>query len=140
MKNILATLAALVITSAAISQLQEVKIDTVGSDSGYAKIFTKVEFPAEFPGGANSWRSYLESNMKYPAKAYRKNIQGVVRVQFIVDKEGNISEVQALNDPGGGLAEEAIRIIKNSPKWKPAEQNKRKVIYRHIQSITFKLE
>ena len=63
-----------------------------------------------------------------------------MRVQFIVDKEGNISDVQALNDPGEGLAGEAVRIIKKGPKWKPAEQNGRKVIYRNIQSITFRLE
>ena len=108
------------------------------SDS--TKVFTMVESPAAFHGGANAWRIYLENNLNYPKKAIRKNIQGVVRVQFIVDKEGNISEVVALNDPSGGLAEEAVRIIKAGPRWKPAEQNHKKVIYRHIQSLTFKLE
>lgn len=106
----------------------------------YDKVFTKVEVPAEFPGGADAWRRYLERSLQYPEAAQENGIQGVVRVQFIVDKEGNISEVQALNDPGEGLAEEAVRIIKKGPKWVPAEQNGRKVIYRHIQSITFRLE
>jgi len=104
------------------------------------KVFTKVDIPAGFPGGTQGWTEYLQNNLRYPNKAVRKGIQGVVRVQFIVDREGNISEVAALNDPGGGLAEESVRIIKNGPKWKPAEQNGRKVIYRHIQAITFKLE
>lgn len=104
------------------------------------KVFTKVDIPAGFPGGVQGWTEYLQKNLRYPNKAVRKSIQGVVRVQFIVDREGNISEVAALNDPGGGLAEESVRIIKNGPKWKPAEQNGRKVIYRHIQAITFKLE
>jgi protein TonB len=104
------------------------------------KVFTKVDIPAGFPGGVQGWTEYLQKNLRYPNKAVRKSIQGVVRVQFIVDREGNISEVVALNDPGGGLAEESVRIIKNGPKWKPAEQNGRKVIYRHIQAITFKLE
>lgn len=106
----------------------------------YDKVFTKVENPAEFPGGQDAWRRYLERSLQYPEAAQEAGIQGVVRVQFIVDKEGNISEVQALNDPGEGLAEEAVRIIKKGPKWKPAEQNGRKVIYRHIQSVTFRLE
>ena len=106
----------------------------------YDKVFTKVENPAEFPGGQDAWRRYLERSLQYPEAAQENGTQGVVRVQFIVDKEGNISEVQALNDPGEGLAEEAVRIIKKGPKWKPAEQNGRKVIYRHIQSITFRLE
>ncbi|MES2646394.1 MAG: TonB family protein [Bacteroidota bacterium] len=112
------------------------KVDT----EDYDKVFTKVENPAEFPGGQDAWRRYLERSLQYPEAAQENGIQGVVRVQFIVDKEGNISEVQALNNPGEGLAEEAVRIIKKGPKWKPAEQNGRKVIYRHIQSITFKLE
>lgn len=102
-------------------------------------IFTKVDTPAEFPGGYKGWGEYLQANLKYPNKAMRKNIQGAVRVQFVVDREGNVKEVQALNNPGGGLAEEAVRIIKNGPGWIPAVQNGRKVIYRHIQSITFQL-
>ena len=106
----------------------------------YDKVFTKVENPAEFPGGQDAWRRYLERSLNYPETAQESGTQGVVRVQFIVDKEGNISEVSALNDPGDGLADEAVRIIKKGPKWKPAEQNGRKVIYRHIQSITFQLQ
>lgn len=109
-------------------------------EEDYDKVFTKVENPAEFPGGPDAWRRYLERNLQYPESAQENGTQGVVKVQFIVDREGNISEVQALNDPGDGLAEEAVRIIKKGPKWKPAEQNGRKVIYRHIQAITFKLE
>jgi protein TonB len=109
-------------------------------EEDYDKVFTKVENPAEFPGGPDAWRRYLERNLQYPDNAQENGTQGVVRVQFIVDKEGNISEVQALNDPGDGLAEEAVRIIKKGPKWTPAEQNGRKVIYRHIQAITFRLE
>lgn len=106
----------------------------------YDKVFTKVENPAEFPGGPDGWRRYLERSLQYPDIAQENGTQGVVRVQFIVDREGNISEVQALNKIGDGLEDEAIRIIKKGPKWKPAEQNGRKVIYRHIQSITFRLE
>lgn len=112
------------------------KVDT----EDYDKVFTKVENPAEFPGGPDGWRRYLERSLQYPESAQENGTQGVVRVQFIVDKEGNISEVQALNSPGDGLAEEAVRIIKRGPKWRPAEQNGRKVIYRHIQSITFRLQ
>jgi protein TonB len=109
-------------------------------EEDYDKVFTKVENPAEFPGGQSEWTRYLQKNLRYPDNAIDNGTQGVVRVQFIVDREGNISEVQALNDPGDGLAEEAVRIIKKGPKWKPAEQNGRKVIYRHIQAITFRLE
>lgn len=110
------------------------------TDKGYDKIFTIVEKPAEFPGGADGWRKYLEGNLKYPKKAWRKNTQGVVRVQFVIDRQGVVKEVKSMNDPGDGLAEEAVRVIQESGKWIPAEQKGRKVIYRHIQAITFKLE
>lgn len=109
-------------------------------EEDYNKVFTKVENPAEFPGGQGEWTRYLQKNLRYPDNAIDNGTQGVVRVQFVVDREGNISEVQALNDPGDGLSDEAVRIIKKGPKWKPAEQNGRKVIYRHIQAITFRLE
>lgn len=106
----------------------------------YETIFTTVENPAEFPGGVSEWARYLQRNLRYPESARDMGITGVVRVQFIVDREGNISEVEALNDPGEGLAEEAVRIIKKGPKWRPAEQNGRKVIYRHKQAIVFRLD
>jgi len=103
------------------------------------KVFTKVENPAEFPGGSGEWTRYLQKNLHYPDQAIENGTQDVVRVQFIVDTDGNISEVQALNDPGDGLAEEAVRIIKKGPRWRPGEQNGRKVICRHMQAITFRL-
>ena len=106
----------------------------------YDGTFTKVEIPAQFPGGAEAWRRYLERYLKVPEDAIDNGINAVVRVQFIIDKEGNISEVTALNNPGYGLAEEAVRIIAKGPKWIPAEQNDRKVRYQHVQAIHFKVD
>lgn len=113
---------------------------TKAVDYDYEKPFTRVENPAEFPGGTSEWVRYLQKNLMYPQAAIESANENTVRVQFVVDTEGNISEVVALNDPGDGLAAEAVRIIKTGPKWIPAEQNGRKVKYRHIQSITFRLE
>lgn len=110
------------------------------TEMDYDDIFTRAESPAEFPGGPTEWTRYLQKNLRYPDAAIENGTQAVVRVQFVVDRDGNISDVEALNDPGDGLAEEAVRIIKKGPKWRPAEQNGRKVIYRHIQAITFRLE
>jgi protein TonB len=106
----------------------------------FEKVYTTVQNPAEFPGGVSEWVRYLQKNLQYPETALDMGIAGVVRVQFIVDRDGNISEVQALNDPGEGLAEEAVRIIKKGPKWRPAEQNGHKVIYRHTQAIVFRMD
>lgn len=95
---------------------------------------------AEFPGGVDGWRNYLEKNLKYPKKALKENIQGTVRVQFVVEKNGVISQAVALNNPGGGLADIAVDLIKKGPKWIPAEQGGQKVRYRHIQAIIFRLQ
>lgn len=103
-------------------------------------VFSKVESAAAFPGGVDGWRRYLESNLQYPSKAVRKNIQGVVRVQMMVDATGKVKEANALNDPGGGLAAEAVRVIKQGPAWVPAEQNGKRVNFRFIQTITFQLQ
>lgn len=98
------------------------------------------EKPAAFPGGIEGWRKYLEANLQYPKKAQRKQIQGLVKVKMVVDAKGNVGEVEAMNDPGGGLAAEAVRVIKEGPKWIPAFQNGKNVTYRFVQSITFALQ
>jgi TonB family protein len=107
---------------------------------GYENTFTKVEQPAEFPGGMDGWRRYLQRNLQYPEKAQKKNTQGTVKIQLTVLEDGSIEDIKALNDPGDGLAEEAVRIIAKGPKWTPAEQSGRKVTYRFVQTITFQLQ
>jgi protein TonB len=70
----------------------------------------------------------------------RKQTQGVVKVQFLVDTLGRVSDATILADPGDGLGEEALRMIRESGRWMPAMRQGRKVRYRHIQAITFRLE
>ena len=102
-------------------------------------IYEHPEKSAGFPGGPDAWRRYLERNLQYPEEAIEAEVQGTISVQFIVDENGNISEVSALNDPGSGLAAAASKIISNGPKWTPAEQDGHPVISRHIQKIQFRL-
>lgn len=106
------------------------------------QVYTKVENPAAFPGGPAAWKRYLESNLRADAVVEAGAPSGIltVRVQFIVDREGNISDVKALNDPGFGTAEEAVRVIKKGPKWKPALQNGRNVIYQAVQGVSFNIQ
>lgn len=110
-------------------------------ETNYDEIFTKVEIESSYPGGAGAWMRYLNKTFRYPQEAQDDGIQGTVVVQFIVDKEGNVSEVEAVSGPStGGLRDEAIRVIKKSGKWEPAVQNGRKVKSYKKQPITFKLE
>lgn len=107
----------------------------------YEGIFNKVEIESSYPGGSGAWTRYLNKTFRYPGKAVDENIQGMVIVQFIVDKDGNVSEVEAILGPAeGGLREEAVRVILKSGKWEPAIQNGRKVKSYKKQPITFRLE
>ena len=110
-------------------------------EEDYDKEFKTVQIEAKFPGGPSAWSKYLERNLNsnVPVDNGAPPANYTVVVSFLVDKSGNISEVQALNDPGYGTAQEAVRVIKKGPAWTPAVQNGRNVIYRQKQSITFQV-
>lgn len=108
-------------------------------DEDWDKTFTKVEIESEYPGGAAAWQRYLNRNLRYPQEAIDNEVQGAVVVQFIVDKEGNVSDVEAISGPNE-LRSEAVRVIKKSGKWTPAVQNGRQVKSYKKQPIVFRLE
>lgn len=103
------------------------------------KIFDKVEIEAGFPGGEGKWRSYLERNCNGQVASDNGAPEGTYTtiVQFVVDKEGNISDVRPLTNHGFGMEDEAMRVIKKGPKWTPAVQNGRNVKAYRKQPITF---
>ncbi|WP_207512028.1 energy transducer TonB [Longitalea luteola] len=101
-------------------------------------IFRKVEIESEYPGGLAAWQRFLYKNLRYPQEAVDQNIQGVVVVQFIVDKEGNVSDVEAVSGPQE-LQAEAIRVIRKSGKWTPAIQNGNKVKSYKKQPVGFRM-
>jgi protein TonB len=107
-------------------------------EEDYDKEFTSVQVEAKFPG---DWNKFLERNLNAQTPADNGAPPGkyTVTVSFLVSKDGSISEVQALNDPGYGCADEATRVIKKGPKWTAAIQNGRNVIYRQKQNIVFQV-
>ena len=108
-------------------------------EEDWDKTFTKVETESQYGDNPNDWGKFLYKTLVYPQDAQDNEIQGTVVVQFIVDKEGNVSDVEAISGPNEFRAE-AIRVIKKSGKWKPAIQNGRQVKSYKKQPITFKLE
>jgi periplasmic protein TonB len=112
-------------------------------DSSQEKVFNTVQVEAQFPGGTAGWRTYLQTNLKaslgskYLKPKEGQTIRQNVIVSFLVDKEGNIQSVRVENpkEVHPRLAEESIRVIEQGPKWIPATQNGRNVIYRQKQSI-----
>jgi TonB family protein len=94
----------------------------------------------EFPGGLNGWRRFLEAKLRYPDDAIRNNIQGVVKVKFVVEKDGALSNLEIMSSPNESLSREVLRLMKSGPKWVPAMQYNKPVKYYHIQAVTFRLQ
>lgn len=133
----------IMISFAGVAQT-EVTVDStvLSGDSSRPSIFEKVEFEASFEGGHGAWRKFLEKNLNAntpvdngaPAGKY------TVIVQFVVNKEGTISDVKALTKHGFGMEQEVIRLIKIGPKWVAAMQNGRPVNAYRKQPVTFMID
>lgn len=104
-------------------------------------IFEKVEIEASFKGGESAWKKYLERNLNPSVGPDNGAPTGVytVYVQFVVSKDGSISDVRALTNHGYGMEQEAIRVIKKGPAWIAAVQNGRSVNAYRKQPITFQV-
>lgn len=102
--------------------------------------FMKVEIESKYPGGPEAWRRFLTKQLQnnYPQEAQDNEIQGTVVIQFIVDVEGNVSNVEAISGPEE-LREAAMKVIRKSGKWIPAIQNNRQVKSYKRQPIVFAL-
>ena len=105
-----------------------------------AEVFTIVEEMPEYPGGLNKLTDYLSKNIKYPQMARESGIQGRVFVNFVVEPDGSVSNVNVMRSLGGGCDEEAVRVVKNMPKWKPGKQRGKPVRVSYILPIVFKLQ
>lgn len=99
-----------------------------------------LEVMPEFPGGMVAWSKFLTRNLRYPEMARDNNIAGRVVVSFIVEKDGQISNLKVLKGIGGGCDEEAMRVIKKSPFWKPGIQNGRAVRVSYVMPIVFRVD
>ena len=103
------------------------------------EIFTIVEEQPAPKGGMAAFYEYVGKKLKYPAQARRMGIEGRVFVEFVVDKNGAITDVKAIKGIGAGCDEEAVRVIQEAPAWNPGKQRGRPVKVRMILPITFKL-
>jgi protein TonB len=109
---------------------------TINTDS-----FTSVQVEARFPGGQEGWRAFLEEHIhpKVPGKHKAPPGNYTVTISFLVDKEGKVSNVQVLNDPGYGTAEDVLKAFKHTPDWLPATISGKPVVYRQKQNITYQV-
>jgi protein TonB len=97
-----------------------------------------VQIPPKFPGGDGNWKLYLNKYLKYPKDAKQQKIEGTVMVEFVVEKDGSLSNITIVHSVYPSLDEEAVRLIQHS-MWTPAVQNGGNARYRKRQPIEFRL-
>ena len=102
-------------------------------------IYEIVENMPEFPGGPSGVMAYLRRSIQYPAEAQESYITGSVRVSFVVEKDGSVSNVKVIKSVHELLDREAVRVVKAMPKWQPGMQNGKPVRTRYNLPVTFRL-
>lgn len=108
------------------------------------KVFEIVENPAEYPGGFAAMQKFLVKMIEYPEEAKYNDVGGVVYIEMTVDQTGKVIKVEPKmpknRQLGYGLEEEAMRVVKKMPRWKPARQASENVIQKFTIPISFELE
>ncbi|WP_338769148.1 energy transducer TonB [Bernardetia sp. ABR2-2B] len=100
---------------------------------------TLLDVPPEFKGGMSKFYEYVSDSLVYPESARKKGIEGSVSLEFIVDKKGNITNVEVVKSLNKECDEEAVRVLQQSPQWKAGYHNGRIVKVRMTLPIIFKL-
>lgn len=101
--------------------------------------FVSVEKVPNFPGGMKEFYNYLGKNIKYPKEAAAKKVEGKVFLQFVVEKDGSLNDIKVISGPGSGTNEEALRVLKGSPKWNPGMVKGRPVRVMYHLPVSFAL-
>lgn len=104
------------------------------------KIFDVVEQMPAFPGGPAALMQYLTSHVKYPAVAEENGISGRVTVQFVVERDGSVTDVRTMKSVDPSLDREAERVVKSMPKWIPGKQNGSPVRVKYFVPVVFRLQ
>ena len=117
-----------------------VPVEVEEEDVSEQEIFQIVEEMPAYPGGEQKLMEYVAKNIKYPQIARETGIQGRVFVSFVVEPDGSVSNVKVLRGIGGGCDEEAMRVVKSLPKWKPGKQRGKAVRVSYMLPVNFKLQ
>ncbi|MEQ9414717.1 MAG: energy transducer TonB [Cyclobacteriaceae bacterium] len=102
-------------------------------------IFTIVESPAAPKGGFEAFYLDIAERMNYPAQARRMAVEGRVFVEFVINRDGSLTDLSVIKGIGAGCDEEAIRVLKTAPPWTPGKQRGKPVRQKMVLPIVFKL-
>lgn len=136
MKKSIITLVAVIAILSANAQ----KSDSLKKLAADTTIFTTAEMQPEFPGGNDNFLKFIGKNIRYPSDARRVNKQGKVIVQFIIEKDGSVTNVKVLRPLFPSIDSEAIRVVSSSAKWKPGMQKGQGVRVSYVVPITFNID
>ena len=117
-----------------------VPVEVEEEDVQEQEIFQIVEEMPAYPGGEQKLMEFIAKGIKYPQIARETGIQGRVFVGFVVEPDGSVSNVKVLRGIGGGCDEEAMRVVKSMPKWKPGKQRGKAVRVSYMLPVNFKLQ
>ncbi len=112
-------------------------VTTISAQSTNKKVYDVVEQMPEYPGGMEALMAYFREQVKYPADAKEKKIQGRVLVKFIVEKDGSVSNVKVVQKAYPSLDAEALRVVKAMPKWQPGKHEGKAVRVKYNIPIAF---
>jgi periplasmic protein TonB len=123
-----------------VPEVEEVPQQQAPSDESDVKELFDVEKPPTYPGGEAEIQKFIAANIQYPAIAKENNIQGTVALSFIVEKDGSITNIKILKDPGGGCGKEAMRLVGTMPKWTPGQYRGQVVRVKYVAPVRFRLD
>lgn len=117
-----------------------IEIGSAGDANDDEVVFAVVQSMPEFPGGTQAMYKFLSENVKYPEIAKANKIQGRCVCQFVVEKDGRLTNFEIVRSTGdASLDKEALRVLKSMPKWKPGHQKGKFVRVSYTIPVTFKL-
>lgn len=122
-------------TNLSFSQLLNFEYDTAFYTNYEDRDILVYARNAKFDTSIEDWDTYLSRKLRYPKSAKRRGITGSVVVQFVVERNGSLSNFKLLNDIGHGCGQEAIQVIKNSPKWIPGSVSPNGENWRNVRQL-----
>jgi len=126
-------------TKKVVIEVDDKQIDSKNTKIEVSDIFTKVEVMPEFPGGVDKLMDYIMKNLRYPLEAKVKGVEGRVIIKFVVDKEGKVTSPEVIRGLDESCNNEALRVVREMPDWKPGLQDGKKVPVFFTLPITYKL-
>ena len=122
--------------NAEIEQIVAVEEEEVEDDQPFLRAETMPSFQG---GDLNTFRKWVQDNVRFPQIALENGIQGRVTLSFVIEKVGRLTNIQVLQTPDRSLSEEAIRVLNKSPKWSPGKQRNQTVRVKYTLPVDFRV-